>query len=209
MLNDFLTELKLRNKLLYWFGWFNVLLLVVGGIGYLTDDTIITGINAWIKPMKFALSITIYSWTFAWILKYLPSEGKRKFISWGIVICMVVENCLIFMQAARGVRSHFNVTSAFDGIIFSTMGLFILINTFLIVYTTILFFFSKIELESAVLWAWRMGLIFFFLGGISGGAMSAILHHTMGAADGGPGLPFVPFQAHGNFPVSVGFCGTR
>ena len=104
---------------------------------------------------------------------------------------MLVENSLIFMQAARGVSSHFNITTAFDGIIFSIMGLFILINTFLILYTIILFFTQKIELETSLLWAWRAGLLFFFLGGISGGIMSGTLHHTIGAVDGGPGLPFL------------------
>ena len=187
---EFFAELKNKNQLLYRFGWFNVLLFFASIVLFFVDDTIITGINAWIKPMKFAISIILYSWTFAWLLQYLPNS-KQKFISWGIVICMLVENSLIFMQAARGVSSHFNITTAFDGIIFSIMGLFILINTFLILYTIILFFTQKIELETSLLWAWRAGLLFFFLGGISGGIMSGILHHTIGAVDGGPGLPFL------------------
>ena len=98
---------------------------------------------------------------------------------------MTVENGLIFMQAARGVRSHFNIQTAFDGIVFSTMGIFIIVNTLLILYTIILFFSHKIELEAPILWAWRVGLIFFFLGGISGGIMSGLLTHTIGAEDGG------------------------
>ncbi len=190
-LREFLIELKVRNKILFWFGWLNILMLVTAIALYFIDSTAITGINAWIKPMKFAISIVIYSWTFAWLLHYLPSTRKINFISRGIVVCMLVENSLIFMQAARGVRSHFNVTSAFDGMIFSIMGGFILINTFLIIYTIILFFSRNIKMESSLLWAWRAGLIFFFLGGISGGVMSGILHHTMGGEDGGPGLPFL------------------
>ena len=39
-----------------------------------------------------------------------------------------------------------------------------------------------------------LGLIFFFLGGISGGMMSALLTHTIGAEDGGPGLPFFELE---------------
>lgn len=191
MLSDFLSELRSRNEFLYWFGWLNVLMLIIAVIMFFIDKTIITGINAWIKPMKFAISIVIYAWTFAWLLHYLPDPTKRNFISWGVIVCMMVENGLIFMQAARGVRSHFNVQAAFDGIIFSIMGIFIIINTLIIVYTIILFFIGKIELATPLLWAWRIGLIFFFLGGISGGLMSGLLTHTVGAADGGSGLPFI------------------
>ena len=191
MPNNFFSGLKDRNKLLFWFGWLNILLLAFAVAMFPRDETIISGINAWIKPMKFAISITIYSWTFAWLLHYLSNPKKRNFISWGVILCMTVENGLIFMQAARGVRSHFNIQTAFDGFVFSTMGIFILANTFLILYAIILFFSDKIVLEAPLLWAWRIGLIFFFLGGLSGGIMSGLLTHTIGAEDGGPGLPFL------------------
>ena len=197
MLRDFFTELRTRNGPLYWFGWLQVALTVIALILYFLDPTLITGVNGWLKPMKFAISITVYTWTFAWILTYLPSVKTQNFISCGVIVCMFVEITLIYLQAARGVRSHFNVTTAFDGMIFSIMGLFILLNTFLILYTIILFFSNKVELEAPVLWAWRAGLIFFFLGGISGGVMSAILHHSMGVEDGGPGLPFLNWSTIG------------
>jgi len=197
MLNAFLAELKKRNLLLYRFGWLNIFLLLLAFTMSFIDDTVITGINAWIKPMKFALSITIYSWTFAWLLDYLPSTGKRSFISWGIVVCMAVEIGLIYMQAARGVRSHFNVQTAFDGIVFSTMGLFILLNSLINVYTLILFYSQKISLDPPMLTAWRAGLIFFVLGTISGGIMSAVLRHSVGIPDGGPGIPFFNWSTVG------------
>lgn len=188
---DFFPELKKRNSLLFWFGGFNVLLLLLAAMMFFVDDTIISGINAWIKPMKFAMTVIIYCWTFAWLLEYLPSQGKKKVISVLIIICMAVENGFIFLQAFRGVRSHFNVQTAFDGIVFSIMGLFILINSFVILYTIVLFFSGNVKLETRMLWAWRAGLILFFLGGISGGIMSGLLTHTVGASDGGPGLPFL------------------
>ena len=191
MRRNLFSELKGRSYVLFWFGWLNILLLAFAGMMFLRNETIISGINAWIKPMKFAISIAIYSWTFAWLLHYLSGPIKRNFISWGVILCMTVENGLIFMQAARGVRSHFNIQTAFDGFVFSTMGIFILANTFLILYAIILFFSDKIELEAPLLWAWRIGLIFFFLGGLSGGIMSGLLTHTIGAEDGGPGLPFL------------------
>jgi hypothetical protein len=184
------SSLKERNALLHWFGWFNVGLLTLGFVMYFVDDTIITGVNAWIKPIKFSISIIIYSWTFAWLLAYLPEKKKVNLIAWTIVVCMIVENGLIYMQAFRGVPSHFNVATAFDSSVFSTMGLFILVNSFAVLYTIKLFFSDNVRLEPVMLWAWRAGLIFFFLGGISGGIMSGRLAHTVGASDGGAGLPF-------------------
>jgi hypothetical protein len=184
------SSLKDRNPLLYWFGWFNVGMLILGFTIYWIDPTVITGVNAWIKPMKFSISIIIYAWTFAWLLAYLPEKKKVNIIAWTVVICMVVENGLIYMQAFRGVRSHFNAATTFDLRVFNIMGLFILVNSFAILYTLKLFFSKNVRLEPVMLWAWRAGLIFFFLGGISGGIMAARLAHTVGAADGGAGLPF-------------------
>jgi hypothetical protein len=189
-LNTFLRELRKRNAALYWFGWINIAMLALGLLMFFIDNTMITGLNAWIKPMKFSLSIAIYAWTFAWLLGYSPEKNKVTFITWTIIVCMVVENALIYMQAFRGVRSHFNVASAFDAGVFSTMGIFIIINSLAILYTIRLFFSRTIQIEPVMLWAWRAGLIFFFLGGISGGIMSARLAHTVGAPDGGEGLPF-------------------
>ncbi len=184
------SSLKERNTLLFWFGWFNVGMLVLGIIMFFIDDTIITGVNAWIKPIKFSLSITIYAWTFAWLLAYLPEQKKAHRIAWLVVICMLAENVLIYMQAFRGVRSHFNIDTLFDGMVFNIMGWFIILNTLTILYTIKLFFSPNVKLEPVMLWAWRAGLILFFLGGISGGIMAARLAHTVGAADGGPGVPF-------------------
>lgn len=191
MTNGFFTELKSRNEPLYWFGWFNALLLATAVIMFFVDDTTIKGINAWIKPMKFAISITIYACTFAWLLFYIQKEKAKKIVSLGVIICMLVENVLIFMQAFRGTTSHFNVYNAFDGMVFSVMGIFIALNSVVILYTIILFLSRNIPLEPVMLSAWRWGLILFFLGGISGGWMVSQLAHTVGAQDGGPGLPFV------------------
>ena len=191
MVNEFVLELKKRNAALFWFGVFNIFLFALAFTMFFVDDMIIRGINAWIKPMKFAISITIYAWTFALLTSYIPGQKARNIITRGVIICMFVENALIYFQAFRGTTSHFNVYTAFDGAIFSIMGIFIIINSIIILYTLAQFMKKDIQLEPVMLYAWRLGLLFFFLGGISGGWMSAILTHTVGAVDGGPGLPLI------------------
>lgn len=188
---SFLVNLRTRNQVLYFFGWIMIVLFLVSFIGFFVDDTLIKGINAWIKPMKFCLSILIYSWTFGWLLAYAENKSAVKRITWGVVITMTVEIVLIMMQAFRGTTSHFNIYSAFDGMVFSVMGVFIMINTLINAYTLWVFYRYPVTISGTPLLAWRSGLILFFLGGLSGGWMVGIMAHTVGAADGGAGLPFL------------------
>ncbi len=190
-ISEWLSELKSRNPLLYSGGLANLIVLVPCFILFFSDDRTVTGINAWIKPIKFLISVAIYLWTFGWLLHYVKNQRNKMFISWGILICMVVENVLVIMQAARGVPSHFNIHSAFDGMVFGIMGMFIGINTFLIFYTLVLFFTKAVSAPPNMLIAWRVGLLLFLVGGISGGLMVTHLSHTYGASDGGPGLPLL------------------
>ena len=97
----------------------------------------------------------------------------------------------IILQAARGTTSHFNVKTAFDGAVFSTMGLMIAINTMLVLLALVLFFGRTAPLPRAFLWGIRLGLLLFFLASIEGMAMIAQMAHTVGQPDGGPGLPVV------------------
>jgi hypothetical protein len=108
---------------------------------------------------------------------------------------MLAEIVPIVGQPARGELSHFNQSSAFGVIVFSFMGLMIVINTLLAVYALILFFISPTNIPKSYLWGIRLGLIVFILGSAEGGVMISNMGHTVGAADGGPGLPFVNWSA--------------
>jgi hypothetical protein len=186
-----LKELAIRNTALYRFGWFTLALFFLAVMMFFIDPTEIKGINAWIKPMKFGLSITIYVWTFAWLLGYSANLRANRIISTGIIVTMAVEIVLIYFQAFRGTASHFNNSSLFDGVVFAIMGVFILINTFINAYAVWVFFRREVSLQAPLLWAWRAGLVLLLLGSISGQWMVIQLAHTVGAPDGGPGLPFV------------------
>jgi hypothetical protein len=190
-ISEFIAHLRKGNPLLYYAGLVNLILFICCLTLFFLDDRQLMGINVWIKPMKFTLSVSIYLWTFAWLLQYLTDKRKVRFISIGIFLTMAVEIFLILTQATRGVQSHFNVHTALDGMIFATMGILIAINSLLNLYVLILFFTKEVSLEPTTLMAWRMGLFFLFLAGISGALMSQHLAHTYGAPDGGDGLPFL------------------
>ncbi len=165
------------------FGLITAVLIVV-------DGTEILGINRWIKPMKFFLSIAIFLWTIAVYLYYL--KGQERFssvVSWILIVVMSIEMIAIVGQALRGTTSHFNVGDPLNGMIFGIMGIAIVISSLTVVTVTIQFFRSEIDLPSSIVLGMRLGLIIFILGSIEGGYMVTHLGHTVGAPDGGPGLP--------------------
>ena len=158
----------------------------------LFDSTEILGINRWIKPSKFFVSIAIFTWTTAVYMYFLKGfEKAASRISWGMIAIFVIEMIVITGQAARGTTSHFNIKTPLDGMLFSIMGMAIMLNTLLAAYLLYLYFKAKIDLPASIVWGMRLGLILFLASSFEGAYMSSQLGHTVGAADGGAGLPVV------------------
>jgi hypothetical protein len=109
----------------------------------------------------------------------------------GTAFVFVGEMVCVITQSARGTTSHFNVRSPFDGAVFSLMGLLIAVNTLLVLVALLLFLRPAERLAPAYLLGIRLGLLFFLAGSVEGIAMITAGAHTVGAPDGGPGLPLV------------------
>jgi hypothetical protein len=190
---DFVAELYRRNPVLALAGWLmlatTVVLLSIAPF----DSRTIMGINPWIKPIKFTISITVFVWTLGWFLHYLSNRPWAvRFISWGVFFVFAVEMFCIILQSTRGTTSHFNIKTPFDSAVFSTMGLMIAINTALVLLALLLFFGrTATPLPLAYLWGIRLGLLLFLLASIEGMVMISQMAHTVGQPDGGPGLPVV------------------
>ena len=200
----FLTELNRRNKLLYWYGAFNFIAVLICIFLIQITSVKVLGINAWIKPMKFYLSIGIFVWTMAWLMYYLQMPAKSKFYTWMAIIVFSFESFVISWQAANGRLSHFNVSTPLYSWLFSFMGIAITVLTIWTSYIGYLFFKKKsFDLPSAYLWGIRLGIIFFVVFAFEGGIMAALLRHTMGAPDGGIGLPVVNWsREHGDLRIA-------
>jgi hypothetical protein len=191
-MKNILNALKTRNGLLYWFGWYNFLAGVVCLVLSQVDDMQILGISRWIKPMKFFLSVGLMVWTMTWIMQYLDAKPRVKIWSWMIVVTMFIENFIITLQSGRGVTSHFNYTTALNGILFSAMGILIVLFTLVAIRIAWEFFRQKqFFIPDSYLWGIRLGLILFIIFSIEGGMMVQRGAHTVGTPDGGPGLPVV------------------
>src|SRR5215204_3042725 len=159
---NFFTELKRRNALLYWFGLFNLAVAALCLILMSFEETQLLGVNRWLKPFKFYASVGVMILTMGWLLYYLDSAKKIRLYSWLIFISMLFENGLIITQAIRNTTSHFNNTSPVNGIVFSFMGIFIILFTIAIVLVCISFFKQKqFSIPDAYVWGVRLGILFF------------------------------------------------
>lgn len=188
--------------------------------GIWMDQRLITGAPAWLKPAKFAISTGIYTLTLAWIFTYLIEWPRvRRVVGRATAAVMLLELAIIALQAARGVPSHFNVSTALDGVLFTLMGVGIFAQTTSTIAVAVALWRQRFA-DPALGWALRLGMLFTIIGGFSGGLMpgptSAQLAearitgrlpaagaHTVGAPDGGPGLPVTKWSTqHGDLRVA-------
>ncbi|MGB3468020.1 MAG: hypothetical protein WBA74_22230 [Cyclobacteriaceae bacterium] len=188
-MNIFLLTLQNKNKLLYYFGWCNLAGALLCIVMWLFTDTVVLGINSWIKPLKFFLSTIIFSWSMGWYLPDLRMPKVSLVYSWIVIIVLSFENIYIVIQAAKGELSHFNGTDHFHGLMFTLMGVMIGILTVWTFIIGVLFFIRRMpNLPSAYKWGIRIGIMTFVAFAMVGGLMAANLSHTVGAPDGGEGL---------------------
>lgn len=164
-------------------------------VALLLDSQTVLGINRWIKPLKFALSIAVFLLTISWVVKLLEAGSGQSlaWAGWVMMMAMVIEQVLITFQAARGVPSHFNISSGLNAAIYSFMGTAIFINTLVLGYLTLKVFQldGMAEISPATFLALRYGLILLVLGSLQGMYMSASGHSIVGGAHSGVGLPFL------------------
>ncbi len=187
---NLVNEIYRRSPKLGWFGTINFILLFIMLCISFFDERILFGISVWSKPMKFAISIVVFSWTMAWFLHELPQKVKVKKIEWGIILMLSLEQVIIIGQAARGEMSHFNVSSLFNGILFQIMGIAIFINTIMVFWAFLLF--RKVDsLPLGYKLGIQLGMLIFIVASLEGYLMAANLSHTVGAPDGQEGIFFL------------------
>ncbi|MFI6327076.1 hypothetical protein ACIBBG_02120 [Micromonospora chersina] len=182
-------------------------LTVVAAVGVLADPRVLTGAPIWLKPLKFAISFVLYGTTLAWMLTLLPRRSRTAEWAATVIVAMsVVEMAVIVTQVLRGTTSHYNGTTPLNGALFSAMGAAIMV---LFVAQLVIGIVALLRptADRVAGHAVRLGLGLSLLGmlvaipmvtrtpdsaaeGISGA-------HSVGVADGGPGLPLVGWSTTG------------
>jgi hypothetical protein len=191
-----------------------LLTLAVAIVGLIVDPRVITGAPAWLKPAKFAISIAIYSFTLLWLLTFV--QGHRRLValvSWGIAVALLFEEVLIVGQVLRGTTSHFNVSTPFDAAVWTAMAAAVVVIWLLTFLAGVLLLFQRLP-SPAFAWSLRLGLLVALVGMAiavfmaqptpqqeaavdAGRAMPIAGAHSVGVADGGPGLPVVGWSTEG------------
>ncbi|MEO0556599.1 MAG: hypothetical protein AAF170_00305 [Bacteroidota bacterium] len=185
-------------------------LVCLGGLA--VDPRMLLGEPIWIKPLKFCISGALYALGLAALIHPLRGRWVGRIIGWGVSLILVAETVLIAMQAVRGVRSHFNISTAFDAAVFSSMGTMIAALSVLTLVAAIAILRQPATdrlWKQATLWALAMALA----GGAVGPLMTAptpeqrasfadarpetVGAHAVGVPDGGPGLPFLGWSTVG------------
>ncbi len=188
-------------------------------VGVIVDPRIITGAPAWLKPLKFAISTSIYSLTLAWIFGWLSDWPRvRRVVGWTTAIVFVLEVAIIDAQAWRGTTSHFNVSTTVDMVLFSVMGAAILLQTFVSVTVVVALWRQRFS-DRVLGWALRFGMTLTVVGALTGPLMTRPTAaqladaragermtisgaHTVGGVDGGPGVPVTGWSRdHGDLRV--------
>jgi hypothetical protein len=196
-----------------------LVVFVASLVAMAVDPRVIAGAPAWLKPAKFAIATAIYALTIAWLFTYLPASSRlRRVVGWGTAIILVLEVGLIDLQAARGVISHFNAATRFDMVVFSVMGGAIVLAIGLAIALTVALFRQRFD-DDAFGCALRTGMLITVAGAAVGGIMTRptshqlaaarVIHampvagaHTVGAPDGGQGLPGTGWsREHGDLRV--------
>ncbi|OLT25872.1 hypothetical protein BJF83_22285 [Nocardiopsis sp. CNR-923] len=180
------------------------LVLAVALVGIAVDDRVVVGEPVWSKPARFALSIAVYTVTLAWLLSWTRRFGHR--LGAVIAVLVTVELAAVVVQAVRGVRSHFNVATAVDAVVFNAMGAVILTVWALNVVMAAVLVRGPVGdrvMARAVRWGMAVTLAGMPVAllmsratpeqaaALAEGGSDVIGAHTVGAPDGGPGLPLV------------------
>jgi hypothetical protein len=190
-----MREWRARQPLLFDTAVAHGVLFVVCVVLALVDPTLVTGVNRWIKPIKFTSSVGIYLLTLAWLWPVAVAgvNAKRR-AAWVLAGTMLFEIVVILVQAGRGVRSHFNTDTAMDAAVFQLMGVAIVMN---IVTAAVVCRWTFRAAPSAYVWGVRLGLLLFVVFALEGGIMAQRLAHAVGAPDDGPGLPLLNWSRNG------------
>ena len=193
--------------------------LIASVAGIFLDHRVITGVPAWLKPAKFAISTSIFAGTMAWLYQYISVWPRFvRAMGWVMSLVLILEVAIIDFQAARGTTSHFNVATPLDAALFGIMGTAIAVLWLGSIGVLIALGRQKF---SNTAWGWwlRLGMLVTVFGAAAGGLMlrptsaqseqlqtgnsiGRVGAHTVGAPDGSPGLAGVGWSTqHGDLRI--------
>jgi hypothetical protein len=191
---SFFSDLDDRDRLLSRLGW--VLVFVVpmfALLAYFVPGSVHT-VNPWIKPIKFSISFATYVWTASLFFLFLkPPSWHLTLARRATAVSVIVEMFLLGVQAWRTAQPY-SSQSFSDIAISQTVTAMVFVHTVVMLWILVLCCGDRARMKLADLTlvaAIRNSIVIFLVGNAVGGYMLARGSHTVGASDGGQGLPFV------------------
>lgn len=178
--------LDLPNRHPAW--WFAGVAFALCAVGFLlltfVDARELSGVSVWTKPIKFAVSLSVYFLTLAWFAPLMGRDyfasGVGRGLTWIALTCACFEMIYIALQAALGEHSHFNVGTTYHAVMYSLMGFgaVTLVSVCLWLGCRLL---RRNGLQDPYVFAVGLGLVLtFVLGGTLGGYLSSQSGHWVG-----------------------------
>lgn len=180
-----------------------VLLAAFAAVAAVVDPREVTGLNVWLKPLKFAISTAVYSVTLSWLIGQLHRMRRAAWIAGTVAAAgLAIELIIITAFATAGETSHFNITTPLHTAAWSVMAVSISVVWGMTLIVALALFRNRVG-DRARTWAIRAGALIALLGmglaflmtGPQGDQISdyqgIVGAHTVGVADGGPGLPLL------------------
>ena len=180
-----------------------VLCAAVCLVGAAVDPRQVAGAEVWLKPLKFSLSILLYCVTWAWLIAHLTRFRKAAHTAGTVIaVAVAVEQLAIVGAAASATTSHFNVSTPFATALWGVMAVSITILYVATFVTTVMLFWMPLPTVSltvavrtgAAIALVGLGLAFLMTGPTAqqlDDYQGIVGAHTVGSADGGPGLPLL------------------
>ena len=95
---SFLEILRERNTDLFYFGLLNLAAAIIMIIISRISTVEVYNVNAWYKPIKFALSTWLLSWSMGWYTGHLELGSRLSWFNWIIIITLLWRNIVFQMQ---------------------------------------------------------------------------------------------------------------
>jgi hypothetical protein len=126
------------------------------------------------KPATFGLSFGLTLLTIVWVASFLPlGERARRWLLGAFAAACVLETALVTVQAWRGVPSHFNVETSFDGWVARTLAAGGVVLVVIIVRLTFASFRANPAVPTSLRIAIRIGFVALVGAVVAGAVMIA------------------------------------
>jgi hypothetical protein len=156
--------------------WAMVLAFAICSLLQWLDPREFNGINLWVKPGKFYISMAVHFFTVAWALSLADVKNRASRVTlWmiaALVFCAWTEHAYITYRAAMGEASHFNVGTPLNAALYSTMA----VLAIMLVIAPAVIGITLWRKERGNLWAFSVGIGF---------SIAAVLSIVVGMTLGG------------------------